>query len=311
MDHNRMIPDKTRRGAIVLAGGEGVRLAELTRQADGLHVPKQFCALIGKSSLLEETRGRVMRSVTAEKTWFVLNREHERFFSPLLANVSSHSLIVQPRNKGTAPAILYSLLRVAGSSPRMSVLLLPSDHHVEDEAALMNYVDLAFAAVEERPEMPLLLGVTPDAPETGYGWIEPVAETAKGPGRILRVRRFWEKPSREHASELLALGCFWNTLMLVGQVSTLLGLFICAMPELYASLSRIRPSLGTAFEKDHVAKVYEGLRTSDFSRQVLETVAPRLSVLPIPNVGWSDLGEPHRVARVLANQVSPPKETAA
>ena len=308
---NQMIADKTNRAAIILAGGEGTRLAELTRGVDGLHVPKQFCALLEDIPLLERTRRRVSLSVPSERVSFVLNRDHERFFSPLLAEVSRQNLIVQPRNRSTAPAILYSLLRLAESTPRASVLLTPSDHYVGDEAALMKYVDLAFAAVEEHTELTVLIGIAPDAPETGYGWIETAPAAGIGRRQPLPVRRFWEKPSRETARALMATGCLWNSFIMVGQLPTLLGLFILATPELYVSFSKIRPSLGTVFEEEVVERLYQRLRPSDFSRQVLEPAARRLSVLPASNVGWSDLGEPHRIAEALANLSIRKREAAA
>jgi mannose-1-phosphate guanylyltransferase len=312
MDRDQIIPDKTNRAAIVLAGGEGTRLAEITRRVDGVHVPKQFCALLGEVPLLYQTRRRVSLSVPPERVLFTLNKDHERFFSPLLADVSKQNLIVQPRNRGTAPAILYSLLRLAESAPRTSVLLTPSDHHVGDDAALMKYVDLAFAEVEAHAQLTVLIGIAPDVPETGYGWIEPApAATVAGERRTLPVRRFWEKPSREIARELMARGCLWNSFMMVAQLPTLLGLFALAMPELYVSFSKIRLSLGTLFEEEIVGRFYQVLRSSDFSRQVLESAAHSLSVLPVSNVGWSDLGEPHRVAKALALFGIQQKEAAA
>jgi mannose-1-phosphate guanylyltransferase len=311
MSPDQIIPDKNNRAAIILAGGEGTRLAELTRRGDGVHVPKQFCAVFGEVSLLDQTRRRVSLSVPSERVSFVLNRDHERFFSPLLADVFAENLIIQPQNRGTAPAILYALLRLAESAPRASVLLMPSDHHVGEEAALMKYVDLAFAAVEKRPHLSVLVGIAPDEPETAYGWIEPAPPTGLGECNTLPVRRFWEKPSREVARQLMAAGCFWNSFMMVGQLRTLLGLFTLAMPELYISFSKIRPSLGTLFEEEILGRLYEGLRPSDFSRRVLESAAPSFNVLPVSNVGWSDLGEPHRVAKALAGLGVQRKQVAA
>ncbi|MBV8135766.1 MAG: NTP transferase domain-containing protein [Deltaproteobacteria bacterium] len=296
-----MIPDRKRRAAIILAGGEGKRLAELTRRSDGVHVPKQFCSLVGEKSLLEETRRRVSRSVTPDLTSIVLNKSHECFYAPLLAEVAPQNLVVQPENRGTAPAILYALFRLAESAPGTAVLLVPSDQHVEDEAALMNDVDLAFAAVEEHSQLTVLLGIKPDAPETGYGWIEPAPTGGAGRWKTLPVRRFWEKPSRQDADGLMAKGSLWNSFIIVSQLPTLLGLFVLAMPKLYDSFEKIRPTLGTRFEEETVSRFYQDLRPSDFSRQVLELVAGCLSVLPVSEVGWSDLGEPHRVAKVLAN----------
>jgi mannose-1-phosphate guanylyltransferase len=288
------------RAAMILAGGEGTRVRELTQKVAGFHVPKQFCPLLGGTTLLEQTLRRVSLSVPPEQTLFALNRDHERFFSPLLVGFSPRNFVVQPRNRGTAPAILYSLLRLAEVAPGASVLLMPSDHYVGDEAALLKYVDLAFATVELRPEFTLLLGIAPDEAETGYGWIEPGPALSAGQCEVLQVRRFWEKPSREVARELMAQGCLWNSFIIVGRLPTLLGLFVVAMPELYLSFSKIKPSLGTVFEEETVRRLYEHLRTSDFSRHVLESPAANLSVLPVSNVGWSDLGEPDRVAKALA-----------
>jgi mannose-1-phosphate guanylyltransferase len=302
--------ERRKRAAIILAGGEGTRLAEVTRR-DGVHVPKQFCALHGETSLLEETRRRVSLSVPTERVFFVLKRAHEQFFAPLLADVPQSNLIVQPQDRGTAPAILYSLLRLAESAPEASVLLTPSDHYIGDKRALMRYVDLAFAAVEECPRTSVLLGIAPDSPEASYGWIEPARVAGDAASKTFPVRRFWEKPPRDVARDLMGAGCLWNSMVMVGQLSALLGLFALAMPELYVAFSRIRPTLETVFEEQAVDCLYQRLRSSDFSRQVLEPAAQSMSVLPVVNLGWSDLGEPDRLAKVLSDISIRRKDTAA
>src|SRR5581483_1363756 len=128
--------------------------------------------------------------------------------------------------------------------PSASVLLMPSDHYVADEAALANYIYRAFAAVEERPEFTVLLGIAPDQPETGYGWIEPGAALPTGRCTMREVRRFVEKPSVRIASELMAAGCLWNSFMIVGRATTLLGLFAITTPQLYQVFSKLRPAFG-------------------------------------------------------------------
>src|SRR5271156_23692 len=252
-------PGKCQRAAIILAGGDGTRLSELTRRITGAHVPKQFCALFGEITLLQMTRNRVALSIPPELTMFALNREHAPFFSPLLAKIPPKNLVQQPQNQGTAPAILYSLLRLAELAPDASVLLMPSDHHVGDEATLMNHVDMAFATVEERPELTVLLGVVPDTPETAYGWIEPGPVLGVAQSKVCGVRRFWEKPSREIAVELMASGCFWNRFVILGRLSTLLGLFMVTMPELYTSFLKIGQTLGSQFEGGALRKLYRDL----------------------------------------------------
>lgn len=242
-----------------------------------------------------------MLSVAPERTVFALNRAHERFFAPILAGVSPQNLVVQPQNRGTAPAILYSLLRLAEVAPRSSVLLMPSDHHVGDESAFMKSVDVAFATVAQSPELAVLLGIEPDAPETAYGWIEPGQLLSAPPSRLYAVRRFWEKPPQKTAVELMVKRCLWNSFVIVGHLSTLVGLFAAATPELYVSFLRVRSSLGTAFEEERIRELYEHLSPGDFSRQVLASPTVNLAVLPVRNVGWSDLGEPQRVSKARAS----------
>jgi sugar lactone lactonase YvrE len=202
-----LLPIGSARSAIVLAGGDGTRLRELTRQIAGDDRPKQFCRLVGQETLIDETRRRVARSVSPARTFFSVTTTHARFYAPLLADVRSRQIVAQPGNRGTAPAILYALLRLAAVAPHDPVAILPSDHYVSDDAEFMAHVDAAFDLVTARPELVTLLGITPDRPETEYGWIEPAPAIAGPRGRPFHgVRRFWEKPDAALARTLLADG---------------------------------------------------------------------------------------------------------
>lgn len=117
---------------------------------------------------------------------------------------------------------------------------------------------------------------------------------------LFAVKRFWEKPPREIARELAAKGCLWNSFITIGHLPALVGLFMLATPDLYFSLSKIRFASGPISDKQAARRLFEGLRNSDFSRDVLQPLAENLSVLPVGNVGWSDLGEPRRLTSALA-----------
>lgn len=167
--------------AILLAGGEGKRLSVLTQRITGDTTPKQFCPLIGDQSMLEQTRSRASLVVKQDRILTALTRTQERFYTPIVGDIPSRNLVIQPRNRGTAPAILYALLRLAGLDPGARVVLLPCDHFVDDDREFMRHVQLALDAIEYRPELTVLLGIAADRPETSYGWIEPGTALGSGP----------------------------------------------------------------------------------------------------------------------------------
>src|SRR5213080_5129751 len=140
--------------AVVLAGGDGTRLRSLTRQLAGDDRPKQFCHLLGAETLLAATR----RLVAPGSLFTVVTRKHERYYRPELADAAPGTVVVQPESRGTAPAILYALHRVALVAPERPVVLLPSDHYVSDDDAFMARVEGALEAAQTRPDRVILLG---------------------------------------------------------------------------------------------------------------------------------------------------------
>jgi mannose-1-phosphate guanylyltransferase len=181
--------------AVILAGGDGTRLKSLTRKIAGDERPKQFCSVLGKGTLLEETRTRAALELARQRTLYVVNRIHESYYAPILGNEPSSNLVVQPSNRGTAPAILYTLLRIAAVDPHAVVAFLPSDHYISDNAKFMTYIRTALDTARRRTDLVILLGLDPESPEVEYGWIEP-AEPIRGQSRVHGVRRFWEKPNQ-------------------------------------------------------------------------------------------------------------------
>lgn len=288
------------RWGAILAGGDGTRLLPLTRKIIGDDRPKQFCAIMGKETLLQQTQQRISRLVPQRRTLLVLTRTHERFYADQVSEMPASRLIVQPCNQGTAPAILYSLMRLRETDPQGIVAFFPSDHYFSDDEAFIGHIDSAYEAVVARPEVVILLGITAETPEVEYGWIEPgIPLGSPLPDSICRVSCFWEKPNATVASVLMERGCLWNSFIMVGRVYAFLQLIRRALPSLVEAFESIRPSFSKASERAALCDLYTSIRATNFSQDVLSLYPRNLAVLRGTGLGWSDLGEPSRVLSVL------------
>jgi mannose-1-phosphate guanylyltransferase len=158
--------------SLILAGGDGTRLGSLTRQIAGDTRPKQFCQLLDGDTLLDRTRRRVDLLARFDRQVVVVTREHARFYGRLADDLAPGRLVEQPANRGTAPGVLYPLLRIAELGGDVPVAIFPSDHFVDDDPVFVGAVSAAVDAVEARPDLVVLLGIEATEPETGYGWIE-------------------------------------------------------------------------------------------------------------------------------------------
>lgn len=279
--------------ALVLAAGEGSRLASLTTGLDGRCTPKQFCSLNGGRSLLGDALARAARLVPRERILVVVARQHEALWRHELAGHPAHNIIVQPENRGTAAGILLPLVVLRARDPRATVYVVPSDHFVADEARLAAAARAALGELRASGHAVTLLGIAPDAPETGYGWILPgPAAGAAGAGR--RVERFVEKPERAAAHLLLDEGGLWNSFLLLARVDGVLALAEHRLPGLAFALHAALVAGGDALDL-----LYADLPVHDFSRHLLQDAEDELRVLPVPHCGWSDLGTPERVLACL------------
>jgi mannose-1-phosphate guanylyltransferase len=187
--------DGASRAAVILAGGDGVRLSACTRRAFGYHIAKQFCPLFEGTTLLEQTKRRISLVIPPSETITVLNRDQEQFYSSLLCGSASTNLLLQPANRGPVAAIPAALMQTGLAD---AVVIFPSDHYVSGDAIFMDHVSVALLAAELDPRVGVILGIKPDYPKTEYGWIEParnVIGTYPEFAPISQIHCFWEKPT--------------------------------------------------------------------------------------------------------------------
>jgi len=313
VDNNSSIVDHDRsdRWGVILAGGDGKRLLPLTRKLTGEERPKQFCALSGPETLLKETWQRVSHVVPHSNMLLVLTRTHERFYGEHIRGIPTCNVLVQPSNRGTAPAIVSSVTRLQAVAPNGVVGFFPSDHHFKHKATLVGAINEAFQHVASHGERIVLLGVAPDAPEDGYGWIEPggpLHRTNAGP--MLEVRRFWEKPSPEIARHVMRAGGLWNSFIMVGRVRAFLEMMRRSVPHLLASFASMGAAVQPGMEEAALDALWSSVPASDFSQEVLAVCPSDLAVFPVEGLGWTDLGAPARVLSALKLQLGPIRSTS-
>jgi mannose-1-phosphate guanylyltransferase len=279
--------------AIVLAGGSGRRLLQVTRRMTGRPTPKQFCSFGGGRTLIQETLARLVPLAPPDRITVVVQEAHLGTAGEQLAPFRGRRILAQPRDCGTGVGLLCALVHVLRRDPRALVLACPSDHGIRDLATFRHGIAAACAASELGSAV--LLGVEADRPRTDYGWIVPGPELAPG---VRRVAAFVEKPERAEALALAARGGLFSTMVLVARARALLRLFERVRPGLVALLEAVA-ALPAPAQEIHLRRAYALCASCDLSRDILGPAAD-LAVLSWPaELGWTDLGTPERLAEWL------------
>ena len=264
---------------VILSGGSGTRLWPLSRAEK----PKQFLSLTAAETMLQLTAARARGAGFAAPV-VVANAAHADEVEAQLAAAGAEpqALVLEPVGRNTAPAIALAAL---SADPDAALLVMPSDHVIADVDAFHAAIRRALPLVEDG--WLVTFGITPDAPETGYGYIQVGEEVAAG---VHRVARFVEKPRRDVAEAMLAAGDHaWNG-----------GIFLFRADAFVAALERFAPAMLAAVRASLDAARREGARVwpdadafaaspSDSIDYAVMEKADRVAVVPVA-MGWSDVG---------------------
>jgi len=290
--------------ALILAAGQGERLAPLTRALYGRDVPKQFAALDGDRTLLQQTFARASHLSAEDRTVVVVADDQGGIARRQLSRHPDTTIVEQPRNVGTLPGLLLPLAHILARDPKARVVVYPADHHVGRTPPFVSAVRGALATIDHAPARSVLVGARADRPATDLGWIlqgqtidSDGAELAEPGPRA--VESFVEKPASNVADELYSSGALWNTLIFAFDGAAFWRDALDAHEVLAAPFELYRRSVGTTRERTMRRRIYAELPTLDLSRDLL---AGRrgLAVVEMLDAGWSDCGTPERLFECLA-----------
>ncbi|MDM7995733.1 MAG: sugar phosphate nucleotidyltransferase [Acidobacteriota bacterium] len=278
------------RVALLLAGGDGMRLREFTCEIAGIPIPKQYCRLLHGASLLEASISRVHLLFPHECINVVVNEDHLDLAREQVKSLPDANVFVQPRNRDTGPGMVFALFNLERTYGDATVAVFPTDHYIDRNWAFIAHVMRAVHAISAQPDKIGVLGVAPDRPETGYGYILP-ANPVPTFGKAYEVEAFMEKPNPAVAREIITRGALWNTFVMVFRLSRMLELLQHMVPKEFEILSVLRKAPHRA------AEVYQAIAPWNFSTQILSRIPQHLIVFRIANVSWSDWGTRESIER--------------
>ncbi|MGV8074875.1 MAG: mannose-1-phosphate guanylyltransferase/mannose-6-phosphate isomerase [Syntrophobacteraceae bacterium] len=273
---------------VILAGGSGTRLWPYSREL----YPKQLLPLVDRRTMLQNTVLRLTGIGDPMNPVIICNENHRFLIAEQLReiNVKPESIVLEPVGRNTAPAVAVAALRAVSINPDAILLVLPADHHITDEKSFHEAVRTGARFARKR--YMVTFGIVPDAPETGYGYIEAAEKIFSGDGnaQAFKIRRFIEKPDSETARKYLKSGGYlWNSGMFMFTASHILDELEKFSPEIVASCRAAleRGSSDLDFFRLE-SKAFDTCPSNSIDYAVMEKTESGV-MIPLA-AGWNDLG---------------------
>lgn len=270
---------------LILCGGKGERFWPLSTPER----PKPFLSIAGDRSLLAQTLERVQPVFGTDRVFLLGERTHRALLEEVASELPPPHILLEPESRNTAPPAALGSLLLRRRDEEAVVAVLPSDHWVDPPEEFQETLRVAAdLALQER--LLLTLGIRPDRPEPGYGYVEVGEEVARRGGSVLhRVHRFREKPSEAEAAELVrAGGSYWNSGIFVWPARLFLEEVGRYLPDLAGALVRLEEEIGEGLTEEVLDRFYRDAPDISIDYGVMER-SGRVGVLPV-TYRWDDLG---------------------
>lgn len=277
--------------ALIMAGGRGERFWPRSRKS----LPKQFLSLTddGKT-MIQLTVERISPLVDLEDIYIATNKDYKQLALDQLPGIPEENILCEPIGRNTAPCIGLGAVHMAKKYGDSVMLVLPSDHLIKFNKMYLSTVREASKLAEQNTNL-VTIGITPDYPETGYGYIK--FDSHEVEGRAFKVERFVEKPTLEVAKEYLASEEYlWNSGMFIWKVSSILKNMQQFMPDTYERLMAIKASIGTPEQEAVLDKEFHAIEPLSIDYGIMEK-AENIYILP-GTFGWDDVGSWLAVERI-------------
>lgn len=277
--------------ALIMAGGRGERFWPKSRK----HLPKQFLSLTGDGkTMIQLTVERILPLVSMDDIYIATNRDYKPLVQEQLPELPEENILCEPIGRNTAPCIGLGAIHIAKKYEDAVMMVLPSDHLIKYNHMFVNTLQQGCEIAEKGYNL-VTIGITPDYPETGYGYIKFIPEQSDG--IAYAVDRFVEKPSLEVAKEYLATEQYlWNSGMFLWKVSTILSNLKQFMPSIYNGLQIIQSAIGTEEQDSVLESEFSAFPSESIDYGIMEK-ANNIYILP-GTFGWDDVGSWLAVGRI-------------
>jgi len=271
---------------VIMAGGLGTRFWPMSKTAH----PKQFIDILGTGrSLIQQTYDRFVKIVPRENIFIVTNSSYKSLVETQLPELSQNQIVLEPSRRNTAPCIAYAAYKIAGINKDANMVVAPSDHIILKEEEFVKTIKNALE-ISRSSDWLLTLGIKPNRPDTGYGYIQYNEQIIdKKYSSLRKVKTFTEKPNLEIARSFLKSGDFlWNSGIFIWSLKAIIKAFGQHLPEINELFAPKGKIYNTAKETAFIEKTYTVCRSISIDYGVMEK-AENVHVL-ISDFGWSDLG---------------------
>lgn len=271
--------------ALIMAGGIGSRFWPVSRT----NHPKQFIDFFGVGkTLIQSTYDRFLKICLPENIFIVTNEIYVDLVREQLPHISDNQILAEPLMRNTAPCISYGAMKIAELDPKAVIIVSPADHTVTNVDSFVSAIDQCVTAAEQNDVL-ITLGIKPNRPDTGYGYIQFEEDTLVSNEEIHRVKTFTEKPNLELAKSFIQSGDFlWNAGIFIWSVNAINKSLKKHLPEMFELFQQGKTLYNTPKEKKFIANAYQQCTNISIDFGIMEK-ASNVYVLPA-DFGWSDLG---------------------